>query len=99
MAVRGARSDSENATLAAATTNATASVCRIRGIVVRNIECGSGCSDWRRWVTVEDRVGVPTIPQLYLNGTFVGGCDIVREMHETGELPALIVGSGKPTSS
>ena len=41
----------------------------------------------------------PTTPQLYLNGTFVGGCDIVREMHETGELPALIVGSGKPTSS
>jgi monothiol glutaredoxin len=32
----------------------------------------------------------PTIPQLYLNGTFVGGCDIVREMHETGELAQLI---------
>ena len=41
----------------------------------------------------------PTIPQLYLNGTFVGGCDIVREMHETGELAALIVGSGKPALS
>ena len=27
--------------------------------------------------------GWPTIPQLYLNGTFLGGCDIVREMHET----------------
>ena len=35
----------------------------------------------------------PTIPQLYLNGTFVGGYDIVREMHETGELAALIAGS------
>jgi monothiol glutaredoxin len=32
----------------------------------------------------------PTIPQLYLNGTFVGGCDIVREMHATGELAELI---------
>jgi monothiol glutaredoxin len=32
----------------------------------------------------------PTVPQLYLNGTFVGGCDIVREMHETGELAQLI---------
>ena len=32
----------------------------------------------------------PTIPQLYLNGAFVGGCDIVREMHETGELAELI---------
>jgi monothiol glutaredoxin len=32
----------------------------------------------------------PTIPQLYLNGNFVGGCDIVREMHVTGELAELI---------
>jgi monothiol glutaredoxin len=32
----------------------------------------------------------PTVPQLYLNGTFVGGCDIVREMHWTGELAELI---------
>jgi len=28
----------------------------------------------------------PTIPQLYVNGEFVGGCDIVREMFESGEL-------------
>jgi monothiol glutaredoxin len=34
----------------------------------------------------------PTIPQLYLNSSFVGGCDIVREMHETGELAELIAG-------
>ncbi len=32
----------------------------------------------------------PTIPQLYVDGTFVGGCDIVREMHETGELADLL---------
>jgi monothiol glutaredoxin len=37
--------------------------------------------------------GWPTIPQLYLDGAFLGGCDIVREMHETGELAALIAGS------
>lgn len=36
--------------------------------------------------------GWPTIPQLYVNGIFVGGCDIVREMHGTGELAALIAG-------
>ncbi len=28
----------------------------------------------------------PTIPQLYVNGEFLGGCDIVREMYSTGEL-------------
>ncbi|MBV8777853.1 MAG: Grx4 family monothiol glutaredoxin [Alphaproteobacteria bacterium] len=32
----------------------------------------------------------PTIPQLYVKGEFVGGCDIVREMFETGELQQLL---------
>ena len=32
----------------------------------------------------------PTIPQLYVKGEFVGGCDIIREMFETGELSELL---------
>ena len=32
----------------------------------------------------------PTIPQLYVKGEFVGGCDIVTEMHEDGELATLL---------
>jgi monothiol glutaredoxin len=32
----------------------------------------------------------PTIPQLYVKGEFVGGCDIVREMYESGELEELM---------
>ncbi len=32
----------------------------------------------------------PTIPQLYVKGEFVGGCDIIREMYETGELQKLM---------
>ena len=32
----------------------------------------------------------PTIPQLYVRGKFVGGCDIVREMYENGEIGALL---------
>ena len=32
----------------------------------------------------------PSIPQVYINGEFVGGCDIVREMHANGELAPLI---------
>jgi monothiol glutaredoxin len=32
----------------------------------------------------------PTIPQLYVNGEFVGGCDIVREMFASGELKTLL---------
>ena len=33
----------------------------------------------------------PTIPQLYIKGEFVGGCDIVKEMFEKGELKELLV--------
>lgn len=36
----------------------------------------------------------PTIPQLYIKGEFVGGCDIVREMFETGELAELLRSKG-----
>jgi monothiol glutaredoxin len=38
----------------------------------------------------------PTVPQLYVKGEFVGGCDIVREMFETGELKALFAEKGLP---
>jgi monothiol glutaredoxin len=36
----------------------------------------------------------PTIPQLYVKGEFVGGCDIVREMYESGELQQLLSSRG-----
>ena len=32
----------------------------------------------------------PTIPQLYVNGEFIGGCDIMQEMHASGELKELL---------
>jgi monothiol glutaredoxin len=35
----------------------------------------------------------PTIPQLYVNGEFVGGCDIMKEMYQSGELQKLIAGA------
>ncbi|HEV7995024.1 MAG TPA: Grx4 family monothiol glutaredoxin [Stellaceae bacterium] len=38
----------------------------------------------------------PTIPQLYVKGEFVGGCDIIREMYETGELQQVLEQSGVP---
>ncbi|MDP2803614.1 MAG: Grx4 family monothiol glutaredoxin [Phreatobacter sp.] len=40
-----------------------------------------GIKDYSNW---------PTIPQLYVKGEFVGGCDIVREMFQAGELHELI---------
>jgi monothiol glutaredoxin len=36
----------------------------------------------------------PTIPQLYVKGEFIGGCDIVREMYSTGELHQVLKDKG-----
>jgi monothiol glutaredoxin len=36
----------------------------------------------------------PTIPQLYVKGEFIGGCDIVREMFQAGELQELLTSKG-----
>jgi monothiol glutaredoxin len=36
----------------------------------------------------------PTIPQLYVKGEFLGGCDIVREMYQSGELQELLSSNG-----
>ena len=41
----------------------------------------------------------PTIPQLYIGGEFVGGADIVRELHSKGELAALSAKAAAPQSS
>ena len=38
----------------------------------------------------------PTVPQLYVKGEFVGGCDIVTEMYQSGELEALLTEKGVP---
>ncbi len=41
----------------------------------------------------------PTIPQLYVKGEFVGGCDIVREMAESGELETFMADKGVEAQS
>jgi monothiol glutaredoxin len=43
---------------------------------------------------IKDFSSWPTIPQLYVKGEFVGGCDIVREMYETGELKGFLAEKG-----
>src|SRR5271155_4383331 len=40
----------------------------------------------------------PTIPQLYVRGQFVGGCDIIKEMHASGELQKLL-GADRPPAA
>jgi monothiol glutaredoxin len=41
----------------------------------------------------------PTVPQLYVKGEFVGGCDIVREMYQSGELAELMRAKGVETEA
>ena len=41
----------------------------------------------------------PTIPQLYVYGVFIGGCDIVREMYTSGELQQLLAEKGVTTAA
>ena len=40
--------------------------------------------------SIKDYSNWPTIPQLYVRGKFIGGCDIVKEMFESGELQSLL---------
>ena len=49
--------------------------------VLEDPEIRQGIKDFANW---------PTIPQLYVKGEFVGGADIVREMHQSGELQKLL---------
>jgi monothiol glutaredoxin len=49
--------------------------------VLKDPEIREGIKRFSNW---------PTIPQVYINGKFVGGCDIIREMHANGELEPLI---------
>ena len=48
--------------------------------VLQDMEIRQGIKAYSDW---------PTIPQLYVKGEFVGGCDIIREMYESGELTEM----------
>lgn len=49
--------------------------------VLSNEEVRQGIKEYSNW---------PTIPQLYVKGEFVGGCDIMTEMYESGELKGVV---------
>ena len=51
--------------------------------VLADAEIRQGIKEYANW---------PTIPQLYVNGEFVGGSDIMREMYESGELQKMLEG-------
>lgn len=47
-------------------------------------------SDDPMWDALEEYTKWPTVPQIFIGGKFVGGCDIVTEMYERGELQELL---------
>jgi monothiol glutaredoxin len=53
--------------------------------VLESDDLRQGIKDYSNW---------PTVPQLYVKGEFVGGCDIVREMFQAGELQGLLKDKG-----
>lgn len=53
--------------------------------VLSDEEIRQGIKDYSNW---------PTIPQLYINGKFIGGCDIMTELHQRGELRKLVDEAG-----
>jgi len=53
--------------------------------VLESAELRNGIKTFSNW---------PTIPQLYVKGEFVGGCDIIREMFQSGELQQLLADKG-----
>jgi len=58
--------------------------------VLEDDELREGIKSFSQW---------PTIPQLYVKGEFVGGCDIVTEMFQSGELETLLKESGVPVKA
>ena len=59
---------------------------KFKGVdVLQDMEFRAGIKQFSNW---------PTIPQLYVKGEFVGGCDIVREMAESGELQQIFEEKG-----
>jgi len=52
--------------------------------VLEDPEIRQGIKDYTNW---------PTIPQIFIDGKFVGGCDILRDLHDRGELAPMIKGS------
>ena len=61
---------------------------RFKGVdVLTDPSLRQGIKDFSNW---------PTIPQLYIKGEFVGGCDIMREMFQSGELQKTLTDKGVP---
>jgi len=65
----------------------TANVLRELGVPFKDVNV---LEDPEKWQAVKQFSDWPTIPQVYVNGKFVGGCDIVAEMHAKGELKSMV---------
>jgi monothiol glutaredoxin len=63
-----------------------------KGIAYRYLEYGSYLNTWRRRNALKMWTGWPTFPMIWVKGTFVGGCDDMEKLLESGELQKLLGG-------
>lgn len=63
------------------------------GVKKEDIASFDVLSDDPMWGALESFTEWPTVPQIFVHGKFVGGCDIVTELYETGELQKLVQSS------
>jgi monothiol glutaredoxin len=69
----------------------SARACQVlRSAGVENFEGVDVLSDDPLWEALEEYTQWPTVPQIFIHGKFIGGCDIVSEMYEQGELQKLV---------
>lgn len=79
------------------------------GFSAKTVQALMGCGERFAYVNILDNNELrealkeysswPTYPQLYVNGELVGGCDIILEMHESGELETLVKSAAEQAGS
>ena len=77
------------------------------GFSAQTVQCLMACGERFAYVDVLSNPEIratlpgyanwPTFPQLYVDGELVGGCDIITEMYQAGELEPLVKGAGQAT--
>jgi len=78
------------------------------GFSARTVQCLMGCGERFAYVDILSNPDIratlpqysdwPTFPQLFVQGELVGGCDIITEMYEAGELQELITAAAPPAA-
>ncbi|ORZ21648.1 thioredoxin-like protein [Absidia repens] len=73
---------------------AAVQIMQVQGVDFKDVQTFNVLADDDLRQGIKDYSEWPTIPQVYINGEFVGGCDILLNMHQSGDLEDLLVKNG-----